>query len=103
MTEDEALSYCAEHLHVRDTTTGVCLECGDQKDPAAESEELRANEPPKGSVVLASGPTGTAWQRFNNDGLWHSTTGKRAPWKTLMQSDRPGARTRLIYLPPRQQ
>lgn len=94
-------SWCAMHLHVRDTVTGACLECGDVKDPAAESAELRAHEPPPASVVLASGPTGTAWQRFASDGWWHSTTGKRASWERLMLADRPGSRTRLVYLPPR--
>lgn len=101
MTEDEALSYCSENLHVRDTVNGTCLECGDQKDPAEEAAELAANEPPRGAIVLADGPSGTAWQRFHSDGAWHSTTGKRAPWRLLMKADRPGARTRLIYLPPR--
>lgn len=93
-------AYCREGLHIRHTGTGECLECGDLKDAAQESAELLEHEPPRGSVVMAAGPTGTAWQRFNNDGLWHSTTGKRAPWKTLLKADRPGARTRLIYLPP---
>jgi hypothetical protein len=31
------------------------------------------DEPPNGSIVLAGGPTGDAWQRYN--GLWDSTVG----------------------------
>lgn len=33
-------------------------------------------EPPHGSVIMAEGPTGTAFQRFFNDGLYHGTNGK---------------------------
>jgi transcriptional regulator with XRE-family HTH domain len=97
----ERIAYCRESLHIRDTVTGQCLECGDIKDAAEEAAELRENEPPRGDLLMADGPTGTAWQRYNSDGLWHSTTGKRAPWRLLMKADRPGARTRLVYLPPR--
>ena len=38
-------------------------------------------EPARGSVVLTDGPTGTAWQRHNSDGLWHSTAPRAAPKK----------------------
>ena len=41
-------------------------------------------EPPMGSVVLAEGTTGTAWQRFYRDGLWHSTTGRVHTWAELV-------------------
>lgn len=33
-------------------------------------------EPPAGSVLMLHGETGTAVQRFYNDGLYHTTTGK---------------------------
>lgn len=94
------IANCLHGWHLRGWSSGVCRECGDITDPAAEHDELLINEPPAGAVMMASGPAGTAWQRLN-DGYWHSTTGKRAPWLTLMKSDRPGSRTRLVYLPPR--
>ncbi len=31
-------------------------------------------EPNPGSVVLTEGEFGTAWQRYFNDGLWHTAT-----------------------------
>ena len=97
---EEVSPWCERNLHVRDTVTGRCRECGDVKDPAAEHYELLTHEPPPASIVLASGPSGTAWQRHARDGMWHSSTGKRAFWPTLLKSDRPGSRTRLVYLPP---
>lgn len=42
-----------------------------------------APEPPKGSIVLSDGPTGTAWQRHFSDGRWHSTTGRVRTWSSL--------------------
>jgi hypothetical protein len=42
-------------------------------------------EPTHGSVVLTSGPTGTAWQRHFKDGLWHSTTGHVFNWYDVNQ------------------
>lgn len=47
---------------------------------------LASNQPPKGSVVLAYGATGTAYQRHYRDGLWHGTNGKRVPWSALVDS-----------------
>jgi hypothetical protein len=96
VTADEAKAYCEEGLHIRDTTYGTCLECGEHDDQPGQQPE-----PPRGSVVLTEGPTGTAWQRFNSDGRWHSTTGKSTPWDRLIRSDKPGGRLRVIYLPPR--
>jgi hypothetical protein len=95
MTEDEALAYCGQGIHVRDTITGVCLECGEPDDQPGQQLE-----PPRGAVVLTEGPTGTAWQRFNSDGRWHSTTGKNTSWERLILSDKVGGRLRVIYLPP---
>jgi hypothetical protein len=40
-------------------------------------------EPPRGSVVLAHGEEGTAWQRFYSDGLWHSVNGNVLDWSEL--------------------
>lgn len=36
-------------------------------------------EPPHGSVILAYGLTGTAYQRFFSDGLYHSVVPGRVP------------------------
>lgn len=50
-------------------------------DPATE-------QPPKGSVVMAQGRTGTAWQRFMSDGKWHSTSnGRIATWDELVAEE----------------
>lgn len=44
---------------------------------------LDDTEPEHGSVVLANGPRGTAWQRFE-DGLWHTAGyGKARSWEWL--------------------
>jgi hypothetical protein len=40
-------------------------------------------EPARGSVVMTNGLSGTAWQRFFSDGLWHSVTGQVKPWRHL--------------------
>lgn len=50
-------------------------------------------EPPTGSVLLADGLTGTAWQRFFSDGLWHSVTGKSEPWRYFTHRDTIDGRT----------
>lgn len=34
------------------------------------------DEPPRGSIVMLSSTTGTASQRFYDDGLWHAVTGE---------------------------
>lgn len=44
------------------------------------------SQPPEGSVVIAHGEEGTAWQRFYSDGLWHSTTGKTLTWDELQDA-----------------
>jgi hypothetical protein len=36
------------------------------------------DEPPNGSIVLAGGPAGDAWQRYN--GLWDSKPPREARW-----------------------
>lgn len=41
---------------------------------------IDTTEPPEGSVVLAHGTTGTAYQRFYSDGLWHGTNGRVLTW-----------------------
>lgn len=41
-------------------------------------------EPTYGSVVLVLGPTGTAYQRFFSDGLWHGTNGKVRTFAELL-------------------
>lgn len=55
MTPEEVNVYCLQGMHLRDPSTGMCLECGDVKDPVAEHAELAANEPPRGSAVMAVG------------------------------------------------
>jgi hypothetical protein len=92
--------YCGRGLHVRDVLDGTCLECGDVKRLPDEHAELAANEPPPGSIVMSQGPTGTAWQRLNSTGRWHSVTGKSTTWAKLTLGDRQGSRTRIVYLPP---
>jgi hypothetical protein len=42
-------------------------------------------EPEPASVVLTSGETGTAWQRWFSDGLWHSTrSGGGKTWEWML-------------------
>lgn len=94
------MTYCDQGVHVRDPLTGVCEYCMDDKPFGAAHDELVENEPPRGSVVMTEGATGTAWQRFFNDGRWHSTTGKTASWSRLVLNDRPAARLQVVYLPP---
>lgn len=88
--------HCAAGLHVRDAVERYCLECGDENDQGVPVE------PPRGSVVMTQGPTGTAWQRFYGDGRWHSTTGKSTTWDKLRLADKPTSRTTLLYLPPKE-
>lgn len=40
-------------------------------------------EPPRGTVLMAHGQTGTAWQRMHSDGSWWSTHGDQAQWSRL--------------------
>lgn len=49
---------------------------------------LRENQPPQGSVVMVHGLTGTAYQRFYNDGLWHSTHGKAFTWSQIIEQSK---------------
>lgn len=47
-------------------------------------------EPAHGSVVLAFGPSGTAYQRFFSDGVWHGTQGDVVDYSSLViKSHRP--------------
>lgn len=43
-------------------------------------------EPPCGSVVMAHGNEGTAWQRWYSDEKWHSTTGDVSSWSDLCEA-----------------
>ena len=53
-------------------------------DSGRRYNDCPLNQPWPGSVVLANGPHGTAWQRHFSDGLWHSTRGGRPrPWLGL--------------------
>lgn len=81
-----------EHRH------NVCARCvqiastahlpKDPPPPIAEAEPL------PGSVVMAEGISGTAFQRHFSDGLWHSTTGRVRTWQELVDAEiewkRPG-------------
>lgn len=50
----------------------------------------------RGSVVLTEGPGGTAWQRLNATGVWHSASQVRT-WDELQaKTDRPGAFPLLV-------
>ena len=44
-------------------------------------------EPTRGSIVLTNGQWGTAWQRFFDDGLWHSVGQGRegVTWEHMLQ------------------
>lgn len=42
------------------------------------------NEPAHGSVVLAFGSSGTAYQRFFSDGQWHGTQGDVLDYDSLI-------------------
>jgi len=43
-------------------------------------------EPIEGSVVMAHGKTGTAFQRWHSDGEWHGTNGLTVSWQNLQES-----------------
>lgn len=63
---------------------------------------FNAAEPPPGTVLLWQGARGTAVQRHNSDGLWHTTTGQKKTWAELTEH----AETRhqpliVLYLPER--
>jgi hypothetical protein len=64
-----------------------------------EMEQLRSGvtiQPPFGSVVLLHGTSGTAWQRFHSDGLWHSTQGGQPlGWKRLLELCPP---SRIVHI-----
>lgn len=52
----------------------------DRPEERRVAREWLVEEPVEGSVVMTESTSGTAWQRFFSDGLWHSTTGKTKPW-----------------------
>lgn len=54
------------------------------------------SEPPKGSIVMISSTTGTAAQRFYDDGLWHMTTGEVVDFDGLHL--RHDGRRRSVYV-----
>ena len=91
-------------FHVYDTEDSAfpqssCLFCpklASQLDILAEQVK---HEPPPGSVVLAEGVRGRAWQRrYVGDG-WVQTGGRTALWSRLLEASRPGSRVWLIYVP----
>jgi len=41
-------------------------------------------EPTYGAVVMVHGMTGTAYQRFYSDGLWHGTNGQVCTWEDIL-------------------
>lgn len=49
-----------------------------------EIHSANAPEPAFGSVLLAHGLTGTAFQRFFSDGLYHGTNGKVLTFEELV-------------------
>ena len=42
-------------------------------------------EPEPGSILMVDGLYGVAWQRFFSDNKWHSTTGAKRSFATLME------------------
>lgn len=44
-------------------------------------------EPPAGSIVLVQGRTGTAFQHFHSDHLWHGATGRVVTWEELVKRE----------------
>jgi hypothetical protein len=52
-------------------------------------------QPDCGSVVLAHGLTGTAYQRFYSDGIWHGTNGQERTWEQVLNLGTPI----IIYTP----
>lgn len=64
-------------IQINDTTGQILL---------AEGED---HEPEPGSVVLVNGEYGTAWQRYFDDGLWHSVRGGRGrTWEEMLARQR---------------
>ena len=57
------------------------------------------DEPTYGSVVMIYGPTGTAYQRFYRDGLWHGTNGDLRTFAELRAMD-PGHPLIVIHNAP---
>lgn len=56
-----------------------------------------SQEPSHGSVLLTQGPTGTAFQRFFSDGLYHGTNGKVLTYAELLEQNRGTQRLLLIH------
>ncbi len=72
-----------EHAHVG---RGVRPTVEDKKHVVdSDLPKLRENaeEPPYSSVVMSEGITGTIYQRFQSDGLWHSPSGRVKTWESL--------------------
>lgn len=58
-------------------------------------------EPPRGSIVLVSSTTGTAAQRFYDDGLWHFATGEVCDFEELhLRHDGRRRNVYVVYLAP---
>ena len=53
-------------------------------------------EPPRGSIVMVTSTTGTAAQRFYDDGLWHFVTGEVSDFEQLHL--RRDGRRRNVYV-----
>lgn len=62
--------------------------------------DLAGPEPTPGSIVLAYGPTGTAYQRFHSDGLYHGTTGKVLTYDQLLMLDFDDRPLLVVYAAP---
>jgi hypothetical protein len=59
------------------------------------------DEPPRGSIVMVSSTTGTAAQRFYDDGLWHFTTGEVCDIEQLhLRHDGRQRNVYVVYLAP---
>lgn len=53
------------------------------------SKRTLAPEPGHGSVVLVHGATGTAYQKFYSDGMWHGTNGRVITWEEICTKPNP--------------
>lgn len=57
------------------------------------------DEPRHGSIVLIHGATGTAFQRYFRDGLWHADGHEPKTWEALTQ-DWSARRVQVVYVAP---
>lgn len=55
------------------------------------------DEPPYGSIALLHGTTGTAYQRYFRDGLWHADGMEPLTWVDLTGK---GVRMQVVYVAP---